>query len=32
MENLLIEGMRNILVAREIDWVEKKMMGGIKKI
>ena len=28
MEDLLVEGMRNILVAREIDWVEKKMMGG----
>ena len=29
MENLLIERMRNILIAREVDYLEKKLMGGI---
>jgi len=28
MEDLLFERMRNILIAREVIWVEKKMMGG----
>ena len=29
MEDLLLERIRYILLAREVSWVEKKMMGGI---
>lgn len=29
MEGLLYERMRNILIARDVYWEEKKMMGGI---
>ncbi|MFK7934910.1 MAG: TfoX/Sxy family protein [Saprospiraceae bacterium] len=29
MSDLLIERIRNILIIREIAWIEKKMMGGI---
>ena len=29
MQELLLERMRNILIAKEVDWEEKKMMGGI---
>ena len=29
MNDLLFEMMRNILVSKEVIWVEKKMMGGI---
>ncbi|MEQ8927050.1 MAG: TfoX/Sxy family protein [Fulvivirga sp.] len=29
MENLLFESIRNILTAEEVQWEEKKMMGGI---
>ena len=29
MDKLLVERMRNILIAREVAWEEKKMMGGI---
>jgi len=28
MEDLLLERMRNVLIAKEVLWVEKKMMGG----
>ena len=28
MQDLLFERMRNILLAKEVQWVEKKMMGG----
>ena len=29
MQDLLFERMRNILIAKEVTWIEKKMMGGI---
>jgi len=29
MQDLLFERLRNILIGREVVWVEKKMMGGI---
>ena len=29
MEHLFLERMRNILLASDVAWVEKKMMGGI---
>jgi len=29
MQDLLFERIRNILIVREVDWIEKKMMGGI---
>ncbi len=29
MEDLLFERMRNILMSKEVVWVEKKMMGGV---
>jgi len=29
MEDLLFEQIRNILILNEVDWIEKKMMGGI---
>jgi len=29
MQDLLFERIRNILLAKEVTWIEKKMMGGI---
>jgi len=29
MEDLIYDRLRNILVANEVQWIEKKMMGGI---
>ncbi|MEL6841598.1 MAG: TfoX/Sxy family protein [Bacteroidota bacterium] len=29
MQTLLIDRLRNIMLVKEVDWQEKKMMGGI---
>lgn len=29
MQDLFFDRVRNILLAREVDWIEKRMMGGL---